>query len=82
MGALMTKYFVDDQGNYLGGFDGAAPPSGAIEVANPPCHGKDKWDGMNWIPHEPTAEPEAPGLAEQIIANPTELAKLKSALGL
>lgn len=26
----MTKYFVDSNGAYLGGFDGAEPPSGAI----------------------------------------------------
>jgi hypothetical protein len=28
----MTKYFVDDKGAYLGGFVGAEPPPGAIEV--------------------------------------------------
>jgi len=33
---MATRYFVDPQGNYLGGFDGAPPPTGAIEVSDPP----------------------------------------------
>lgn len=44
----MTKYFVDAVGNYLGGFDGAEPPKGAIEVATPPIDGRCKWDGLKW----------------------------------
>jgi hypothetical protein len=28
----VTKFFVDGNGFYLGGFDGAEPPSDAIEV--------------------------------------------------
>lgn len=35
----MTKYFVDEAGNYIGGFDGANPPAGAIEIPAPPPHG-------------------------------------------
>lgn len=35
----MTKFFVDASGNYLGGFDGAEPPAGAVEVSAPPPHG-------------------------------------------
>ena len=45
----MTKYFVDAQGNYLGGFDGATPPAGAVEVGSPPSNGNDKWDGAKWV---------------------------------
>lgn len=33
---VSAKFYTDDQGNYLGGFDedsGAFPPPGAIEVA-------------------------------------------------
>jgi hypothetical protein len=44
----MTKYFVDIEGNYIGGFDGATPPEGSIEVANPPEFGGDFWDGTQW----------------------------------
>jgi hypothetical protein len=49
----MTKYFVNKDGLYLGGFDGAEPPKGSIEVDTPPAHGLDTWDGVKWIPHTP-----------------------------
>jgi len=45
----MTKYYVDAQGNYLGGFDGAEPPQGAIEVPSAPNHGDDKWVNGEWV---------------------------------
>lgn len=45
----MTKYYVDINGNYLGGFDGAEPPQGAIEVSNPPENGNDTWNGNTWV---------------------------------
>lgn len=35
----MTKFYVDDSGIYLGGFDGATPPNGSIEVDSPPISG-------------------------------------------
>ena len=56
----MTKYYRDAQGNYIGGFDGALPPAGAIEIAQPPNHGLDKWDGAKWIPYivPPASKPE------------------------
>ncbi len=47
----VTKFFVDPEGNYLGGFAGAKPPAGGIEVASPPEHGRDIWDGNTWISH-------------------------------
>lgn len=43
-------YFVDKQGNYLGGFDGSLPDGEAIQIAQPPNDGRDKWDGKQWIP--------------------------------
>jgi hypothetical protein len=46
----MTKYFVDAGGNYLGGFDGAQPPNGPVEVPAPPAHGRDKWQNGAWVP--------------------------------
>ena len=52
----MTKFYVDTGGNYIGGFDGAAPPAKAIEVPFPPDHALDVWDGTKYVPHPPTAE--------------------------
>lgn len=34
----MTKYFIDNNGMYIGGFDGSPAPSGSIEVPTPPDH--------------------------------------------
>ncbi len=46
----MTKFFVDVNGVYLGGFDSAAPPTDAIEVSAPPNHAEfETWDGTQWI---------------------------------
>jgi hypothetical protein len=33
---MKTKFFVDAKGNYIGGFCGAEPTEGALEVATPP----------------------------------------------
>jgi hypothetical protein len=44
----MTKFYVDAQGRYVGGFDGAEPPVGAIEVAEPPQRGTDIWANNIW----------------------------------
>lgn len=46
----MTKYFIDAQGNYIGGFCGAEPPEGAIEVPQPPEHGWQKYSNGAWLP--------------------------------
>ena len=67
----MTKFYVDSQGNYLGGYsvsdveidregladwDGAKPPEDAIEVPFAPNHANQKWDGVKFL-----------DLAEQVI---------------
>ncbi len=44
----MTKYYRDSENNYVGAYDGATPPGGSIEVALPPNHGTDVWDGSSW----------------------------------
>jgi hypothetical protein len=44
----MTIYYRDITGNYLGGFDGAEPPLGAIECTAP-NHGLDKWVNGVWV---------------------------------
>lgn len=49
MGLIMsTKYYIDAEGNFLGGFAGAQPPDGAIEVDSPPPHGDCVMVGGKW----------------------------------
>jgi len=44
----MTKYYLNANGDYLGGFQDAKPPVGAIEIAEPPENGADIWTGSGW----------------------------------
>jgi len=44
----VTKYFVDENGVYLGGFDGVEPPEGAQEVLTAPEHARQIWASGNW----------------------------------
>lgn len=46
---MATKYFIDADGKYIGGFDGAEPPDGAIEVDEPPEHAEDNRVGGKWV---------------------------------
>lgn len=41
----MTKYYCDAAGNYIGGFDKAAPPAGAVEVPFAPPSAAHVWKG-------------------------------------
>lgn len=50
---METKYYVDNNGNYLGGFGGSEPPKGSKEVPNAPAHGLDKWVNGAWVAHVP-----------------------------
>ena len=43
------KYFVDEQGRYLGGWD-QGRPDGGIEVQAPPEDARMTWDGEAWQP--------------------------------
>lgn len=52
----MTRYFVDGSGNYVGAFDGAAPPAGAIEVPTAPNDARQRWVGGEWGAVAPTAD--------------------------
>jgi hypothetical protein len=45
---VMTKYYVDTDGTYLGGFDGAEPPDGAIEVTTAPQDARQIWSDGTW----------------------------------
>lgn len=44
----MTKFYIDATGAFLGAYDGAPPPKGAVEVAAPPDDGRKIWDGAAW----------------------------------
>jgi hypothetical protein len=48
-GMGMTKYYVDVNGVYLGGFDGVDAPVGAIEVGAPPENGNMIFKNGAWI---------------------------------
>jgi hypothetical protein len=50
---MNTKYYVDVNGNCLGGFCGSEPPEGAIEVPTAPIHGLDKWVNGAWVAYVP-----------------------------
>jgi hypothetical protein len=52
----MVKYYVDNLGNFVGGFDGNNPPNGAIEVLDAPVDARSKWVGGKWVLPEPTKE--------------------------
>lgn len=46
----MTKYFVDINGNYIGGFDGVDAPEGSIEVPYAPDSAFQIWNGTSFDP--------------------------------
>ena len=48
----MNKYYVDSDGNYIGSFEGAKPPSGSIEIETPPNDARQKWDGSKFLPFD------------------------------
>ncbi len=41
------KYYVDQEGKYLGGWD-QNPPQGAVEVPYPPPDARQGWTGEDW----------------------------------
>lgn len=49
----MIQYFVDGQGNYIGGFEGVHPPYGAIEVPSAPVNARDVWSNGAWVAYIP-----------------------------
>lgn len=46
---MSTKFYRNAQGQFVGGFDGASPPIGSIEVASPPADARMTWDGVDWV---------------------------------
>ncbi len=65
----MTKYYVDQVGTYLGGFEGVEPPAGLIEVPSAPESAAQIWNGTAWSALPP--EPNVDQLAEDVWADPT-----------
>jgi hypothetical protein len=45
---MSTKFFVKNDGAYIGGFDGVMPPAGSIEVPTAPSDARQVWDGEAW----------------------------------
>jgi hypothetical protein len=45
---MTTRYYVDEQGRYLGGFNGTDGPEGAIEVPDAPSDATQIWSGTAW----------------------------------
>ena len=41
------RFFIDDQGRYLGAWDQGGP-DGGVEVAEPPADARMLWDGEKW----------------------------------
>ena len=76
---MAQKFWVDQNGNYLGGFDGPgqfwngitwgpAPP-GAVQVPSPPAFASQKWSNGAWsAPPSSVAAIDAPTLAAALIA--------------
>lgn len=63
----VQKYFVNGAGQFIGSFCGAPPPTGAIEVATPPDHGLDIWNGTAWVPHTPVPpEPQTIQMRDKV----------------
>ena len=64
---MTQKFFVDNLGTFIGAFDGAPPPAGAIEVPMAPEDARQVWLGSAW-----SALPAAPNvdqLAEDVWAD-------------
>jgi hypothetical protein len=58
---VAARFYVDGAGAWLGGYDGAPPPEGAIEVPAAPEDARATWDGAAW-------QAPAPTLAELVAA--------------
>lgn len=63
------KYYIDIDGNYLGGWD-SNPPNGAIEVETAPSDARSKWINSAWsdpiIPYAESRTSEYPSVGDQL----------------
>lgn len=45
---MEIQYYVDVNGNYLGGFGGVDVPDGSVLVPSPPADARQHWNGTSW----------------------------------
>lgn len=65
----MTKFYVDSEGRYLGGWDGSDPPPESIEVPFPPPNATYIWNGTEWNPPPPNMADNASIITESFNAS-------------
>ena len=63
---MITKYYVDASGNYLGGLQGIEPPVLWVEVPSAPAHARYIWNGSGWF--------EVPKTTQELDAEKTAVA--------
>jgi len=67
---MTTKYFVDNNGAYLGAWDGSEPTSGAIEVPFSPEDARQVWNGRSFnsliLPYNEKRRASFPSIEEQL----------------
>ena len=67
----MQKFYIDNEGNFLGGFDGCVPENGT-EVSSQPMDGRQKYVNGAWQPlssaqtYAENRAKEYPPLGEQL----------------
>lgn len=52
---MTQKFFVDENGSYLGAFIGFEPEDGIEVMSAPPVNAFQKWDGSAWLSPIPTS---------------------------
>lgn len=82
----MTKYYVREDGTYIGAFVGYTPfggepveasiPVGGIEIPNPPVDARDVWNGNSFVLHEE----DAPAAVEDQVSTLLEVLKTNNTI--
>lgn len=66
---MTTKYYIDSNNNYLGGWDNN-PPSNSVEVPSPPDDARSKWIDDKWsapiIPYAEARVKQYPTIGDQL----------------
>ena len=67
---MTTKYYVTDEGKYIGAFDGVEPPDSAVEVPSAPQDARQIWNGTSWgaIPEDVPDRVTVNQFGKQLIA--------------
>ena len=69
----MAKYFVDGNGIYIGGFEGAEPSGGATEVPEAPDDARQVWADRKMRVDTGNNGPDAVGLVQTLRLNPAAI---------